>query len=293
MRVQNLYPGINPHLNSALQGEGGGWESFHAKHVADLAEHLDAILPVGYYAILEKSMQIGTFDRDTTEPLAPSARTIPDVSVYREYAASGAATSTPPIQSPTLVFPLPITSPDEPEDITAVAIYEIVEGRVPGRPVTRIELLSPANKPGHTHYASYIQKRRETLESGLCLVEIDYLHETRPILDVIPSYKHRQTNASPYYILVSDPRPTFAEGNTAYFAFGLQDALPIFALPLVGQETTSVDLGAVYTHTFVASRFVQAMTHYDQEPERFHLYSSEDQTFIRQRMVEIAQNQKD
>ncbi len=27
----NLYPGINPHLNSRLQQHNGGWKGFHSK----------------------------------------------------------------------------------------------------------------------------------------------------------------------------------------------------------------------------------------------------------------------
>ncbi len=42
---QNQYPGVNPHLNSALQQPGGGWKGFHSKHITHLAAYLDDVLP--------------------------------------------------------------------------------------------------------------------------------------------------------------------------------------------------------------------------------------------------------
>jgi len=41
---ENLCPGINPHLNSALQQRNGGWKSFHAYHLIHMADQLNAIL---------------------------------------------------------------------------------------------------------------------------------------------------------------------------------------------------------------------------------------------------------
>jgi hypothetical protein len=42
---KNLYPGINPHLNSFLQQKGGGWQSFHKDYITYLREALDVLLP--------------------------------------------------------------------------------------------------------------------------------------------------------------------------------------------------------------------------------------------------------
>ena len=66
---QNLYPGINPHLNSIIQKESGEWESFHNDHITNIREHLDATLPPGYLARTEKSLQISEI------PLLPGSRT--------------------------------------------------------------------------------------------------------------------------------------------------------------------------------------------------------------------------
>lgn len=45
---KNLYPGVNPHLNSALQAQAA-WSSFHSRHLNDLITALDHNLPDGYY----------------------------------------------------------------------------------------------------------------------------------------------------------------------------------------------------------------------------------------------------
>ncbi len=54
----NLYPGVNPHLNSYLQQPCGGWESFHGKLIGEIVLELDRTLSPNYYAVNEKSLQI-------------------------------------------------------------------------------------------------------------------------------------------------------------------------------------------------------------------------------------------
>ena len=77
---------------------------------------------------------------------------------------------------------------EEEETLTGLVIYQAGEGSVLGRPITRIELLSPANKPPGSHHEQYMVKRLETLKSGLRLVELDYLHESHPVIQALPSY---------------------------------------------------------------------------------------------------------
>lgn len=48
--MKNLYPGVNPYLNSRLQSPGGGWLSFHNSMIERLADHLHEVLPPGYLA---------------------------------------------------------------------------------------------------------------------------------------------------------------------------------------------------------------------------------------------------
>ncbi|MBI5671514.1 MAG: DUF4058 family protein [Chloroflexi bacterium] len=288
---QNLYPGINAHLNSALQNRRGAWRPFHSSHITDLTRTIDSILPAGYLAISEQSLQIS----ELIPPIGPRLRNkevIPDVTVFQTRSSTqpeGAAlamAATPP--SRTVSIEEWLTAEDF---LQGVMIYQTIEGDLPGRPVTRIELLSPANKPGGSHNAHYTAKRSETLRSGLRLVEIDYLHQTPPIMLNLPSYADGDEGAFPYSVLVSDPRPTFEQGKTDVYEFGVDDTLPIIPVPLAGEDVVLLNLGEVYNRTFASSRFFQMVVDYEQEPPHFDRYTPADQARIRDRLAAIVQSQ--
>src|SRR5688572_11724483 len=124
MTKGNLYPGINPHLNSALQQRGGGWRSFHAYYLIMIADTLNEILPENYYAKPEDSLQVMTYDSDKSPDKDSSTA---DTLIYK--------TGTPvrrrePVYSaqaatPTLTLPLPQF--DDEEELTALIIYSAPE----------------------------------------------------------------------------------------------------------------------------------------------------------------------
>jgi hypothetical protein len=286
---RNLYPRVNPHLNSFLLDEDGGWESFHASHIVDIARELDTQLPANYYAIAEKSLQISAIGLE--EEIRH--RTEPDVTIYQRGKTAASAASLMMPTAPTATLPLAGEFQDDEEDLlTAVVIYRIESGKLPGNAVTRIELLSPANKPAGSYYRQYLAKRRETLRGGLCLVEIDYLHETRPISHLLPSYPDNHQTASPYIILVSDPRPTPQKGEIRTYPFGIDDTMPIVEIPLAQKENVLVDFGAIYNRTFESSRVFRLIVNYEQEPANFQHYNDADQERIRQHMRAIAEKYK-
>jgi len=61
---ENVYGGVNAHLQSALQTPSGAesgvmmWASFHSDHVTNISEFLNERLPAGYVARTEQSLQI-------------------------------------------------------------------------------------------------------------------------------------------------------------------------------------------------------------------------------------------
>jgi uncharacterized protein DUF4058 len=60
--VKNQYVGINAHLHSFWQATGT-WNRFHNAHITHLVETLRAqLLPMGYVAEIEESLQIRRFD---------------------------------------------------------------------------------------------------------------------------------------------------------------------------------------------------------------------------------------
>lgn len=198
--MTNRYPGINPHLNSFLQQQTG-WKGFHARHRADLGAAIDPLLPDAYYIADEESLQIGIYDRTTQASIAAS-RTVPDITVYRHRNTGQPQPPTAGVSTPTLTLPVLEVADDEPDYLGSLVIYRLEAGVFPGVPVTRLELLSPANKPPGSHAEKYRLKREETLRSGLRLVEIDYLHQQPPITNGVPNYQTGDADAFPYYIAV-------------------------------------------------------------------------------------------
>lgn len=284
---KNLYPGINPHLNSLLQNEPGAWESFHADHVTDLARGIDRVLPPGYFARAEKSLQV-------SESVAATLRIgdiKPDVTVYRAARPKSASPAAVPAATPpTATLPIPETLTEE-EQLSSVVIYQAGEGSVLGRPIARVELLSPANNPSGSYYSRYMEKRLQTLQSGLRIVEIDYLHEIRLILGVLASYADSKTGAFPYSVLVTDPRPTMDKGYTHFYGFGVLDSLPVVTIPLAGADEVIIDLGPIYNTTFDGLQYYRLIVDYAQEPVNFEAYTEPDRERIRRRMAEIAASQ--
>lgn len=286
---KNLYPGINPHLNSFLQSEAGGWESFHAELIVQTRMTLDEQLPLGYLAVAEKSLQISEI---TLPALGKPSKTRPDVMIYQ----SSTRPSSPAQPSgmtalPTATLPL-LETLEEEEFLTSVVIYQAGEGSALGRPITQIEILSPANKPGGSHYPRYRLKRVEILQSGLRLVEVDYLHESRPIIASLPSYPHHEENAMPYMIMVTDPRPSFEQGQAAIYGFGVEDLIPTIPIPLAGADVQALDFGAIYHRVYASLRFCAAVVDYEQQPMHFERYSEADRARIQNKMQAIKNEVK-
>ncbi|MDZ4764288.1 MAG: DUF4058 family protein [Chloroflexota bacterium] len=283
----NLYPGVNAHLNDWLQINEGAWQTFHAEHITDLVRTVRARLPVGYTAFSEPSLQISAIRDDGGKTLA--RRSDPDVQVYQRANAPALSAGIPMATiAPTLQFDLQQILDDE-DTLNALIIYQVGEGTPFGRPVTRIELLSPANKSGGSHYAAYTAKKLESLRSGLRLVEIDYLHLFPPTLRFLPNYKKRQDGAFPYTLIITDPRPSFDKGKVYLYGIGVLDPLPTLDIPLAGADVVPVDFGAAYRVTAENSPLLQSEVDYAVDPPAFDHYTPDDQAAIRALLTDIRQ----
>ncbi|MBA3871871.1 MAG: DUF4058 family protein [Anaerolineae bacterium] len=288
---RNQYRGVNAHLQSVLQADAS-WDSFHSNYISDLAEAIDGNLPSGYLVDVERSLQIHEFHPDTGELLIRQRK--PDLTIYdternrprRGSDASGSAVAT-------LVLPLSETLPITDESFySALIIYEQQDDKRFGRPVTRIELLSPTNKSSGHGYFQYVDKRYAALNSGLRLVEIDYLHETPSPINGIPHYPNQEASF-PYYITVSDPTPSLEKGLSETYGFAVDEPIPKVDIPLAGTELLPVDFGGVYNRTFRKLQAYSYLVDYEQLPINFERYSEADQERIKRRMetVRLAQEQ--
>lgn len=282
---ENRYPGLNPHLQAALRAQGR-WRGFHTQHLSDLSRVLDAILPLGYFALTEESFQLDPIELVAAIGQKP-AETIGDVLVYGDLPTQVPPAASASATTPTLTLAVADALMVQTR-LRSVVIYRQTDA-TNAQPVTRLELLSPSNKPGGSHYAAYWHKRQQALQGGLCLVEIDYLHDMRPLDARLPSYLAGDPTATPYHILVSDPRPDYTQGKTDVYGFGVLAALPVIPVPLLGADVVMLDLGVVYGRTFSENRYYwQQAVDYSLEPADLASFTSADQASIRQHMQRIA-----
>jgi hypothetical protein len=268
-----------------LQSADGGWESFHAELIVSMAQELDRCLPSNYYAIAEKSLQISEIGLSTEY----TRRSRPDISIYQTGASGTSASMPATATAPVAILALAPVLEDEDDYLTAAVIYEVADGGVPGRPVVRIELLSPANKPPQAYYRQYAARRLQTIRSGLTLVEIDLLHESCPVIRTLPSYPDRDEGAYPYLIIVSSPHPTPEQGQMELHGFGVDTPIPAVSIPLSGSLRVILNLGSVYSGIFASSRFYRMVVDYEKEPLRFAAYTEADRERIRRWMVAIQE----
>ncbi|MBL8130267.1 MAG: DUF4058 family protein [Anaerolineae bacterium] len=288
--AKNLYPGVNAHLNSFLQVEEGAWRSFHAEHIVDLRRTLQGSLPAGYVAVSEQSLQITAIADD--ESRRERRRTTPDVAIFlsrgwqQPTAGEGVRLSVPTM---TLDLAESLDELTDEDLLSGILIYQLGEGGALGRPVTRFELLSPANKPGGSGYVQYEAKKRETLRSGLRLVEIDYLHHSAPVLPTLPRYHRGEAGAFPYTVAIHDPRPSFDQGKVYVYGIAVDAPIPSLPVPLAGADQVQVDFAAAYAATFDSSPFVAFAVDYSREPLALDRFVPEDRARIQAILVGIRQ----
>lgn len=292
--VSNQYLGVNAHLHSHWQAVGG-WSRFHTNHLVDLLRALrPLLLPLGYDADLEPSLQIRRLD-DAEPPRFPES----DLTIYdlvgerarqpRVGPAAGVAELVLPLQEG--LFGEPLSE----REYAAIGIYEYTPGKLDrGEPIVWIELLSPSNKPGGRDAQNYFDKRLAVLESGIVLVEIDYLHASAPTLRGLPSYRPRHGQpasaaAHPYLIAVIDPHPDLRRGLIHLSGFAVDAPFPVVSLPLSGDDRLRFDFGPPYRKTFEETLYGLQLIDYGELPANFEGYSAADRRRIALRMLAVAE----
>lgn len=290
--VKNQYHGVNAHLHSYWQN-ASGWNSFHGNHIADLLRLLRVqLLPLGYTAEMEPSLQIRRLDAPAGEP--ESDITIFDRDAIRPLLAP--ETFTPPAGVLVLSAPTVLQEPPVSEsEFRAVAIYERSADEIErGQPVAWLELLSPSNKGSGRDAELYRAKRSKIIHSGIVFVEVDYLHESGATLGKVASYRVRRgqpapPHAHPYRIAVINPRPDFRLGQAYISGFDVDDPIPTVAIPLNAADVLHFDFNAPYQKTFTETLYGLDSVNYAQFPIHFDRYSLADQQRIANRMLTVLQ----
>ncbi len=266
---QNLYRGVNAHLQSYAQhNQIGAWKMWHNAYINDIFNDLQPQLPRGYSLGMITSLQISEFNPDTGERIR--RRPEPDLTIY------GAASRRS----------LPIQTSDE-SYLTAILIYQIREFSNLTL-VTRIEVLSPTNKPPGGGYIQYVEKRDATLTQQIPLIEIDFLHETQPVPRSVPSYPDRDEQAHAYTIYVSDTRAGLPVGDALIYGFDVDEVLRPVMIPLAGKDAIDFDFFPAYNQTYSRLQLLQDQLDYTEPPLAFETYAPADQERIQARMAAIA-----
>jgi hypothetical protein len=278
--IKNQYLGINAHLHSLWQATGR-WNRFHNVHIAQLMMLLKAqLLPIGYTAEIEESLQIR---RLGDEPKRPKAGIlIRDLNPYRS-----SPSPIPVVGAETMVMEELIVEEEGKEHpYSAVAIYERDADEEAGEPIAWVELLSPSNKGLSKDAVLYQTKREALLRGGMVFVELDYLSETSPTFERLPDYTQQHPGATAYRLLVLDPRPELRRGLAYLYFLGVDASVPPVTIPLSAGDKIVFDFGAAYRKTFEEGLYGYDLD-YRQLPLNFERYSPADQTRIACRMVAI------
>ncbi len=285
--MTNQYPGINPHLNSALQAEGREWKEFHNIHIVHLHDLLNERLEdYGYEAKLVSGLQISTLDSENNQWQPPHSID-PDVAIISHPGSRpgsgsiyGSLSNSAAQEMPTSEA-LGVTDTDY---FNAIALHKV--GGEGSRPVAWIELLSPSNKPGEAHWGKYEAKRLALLGEGIPLVEVDYLHQTRSTILRLPQYP-KEAGSHPYKIAAHNPEPSegFEHGKTAVYSFDVNMPIPTVTIPFNDGRSVDFDFASAYDYT-LAKKYHRHID-YTQRPVNFDTYSQSDKNQIEARMYTV------
>jgi hypothetical protein len=154
------FPGMDPYLETPLY-----WSDFHHELISAIRASIRAGLPNGFVARVEERLYI----------LEATIR--PDVVVLRR-PQSGLPTAGTAVLDRALAIEPRIDAPLHVRaypDAIREAFIEIVAVNEPGRVITTVEVLSPANKRPGAGREEYRRKQADVLASDTNLLEIDLL----------------------------------------------------------------------------------------------------------------------
>lgn len=237
------FPGMDPYLESPDL-----WPDVHHGLISHIQIALTPSLRPAYVARVELRVYISDEDDPGRDAIIPDLRI--------ETVQGNGSKKRKPLSAVAVAEPLivPFLIDDEIEE----ARLEI-RHRESGALVTIIEVLSPTNKiRGSRGRTSFMEKRRETMESDVHWVEIDLLRSGSPSVTRPP------LQPSDYRILVSRA----GERNKArYWPVRLRQPLPTFGIPLRGNDPdVPLDLSKVLIATYDDAAYDLSID-YRKEPE--------------------------
>ena len=234
--MKSPFPGMDPYLETN--------PLFHELHTQILAEaqaQLQPQLRPKYVARLERHLSEGSvWDMDLGVTSLEGKE--PDLTVAASDPKPVPQESTTVLAAPTAVSEEQM-DPDELQLRRQRRIVIYVRSR-PRPAVTSIELLSPSNKAaGSVGQARYLEKRSSALHGGLHWVEIDLLRGGQR-----PACPAQLPQPFDYLAYIAQATPTGWRHHA--FGWNLRDPLPKLPIPLLGDDTVSLDMAACFTAAY-------------------------------------------
>ncbi|MCB0106275.1 MAG: DUF4058 family protein [Caldilineaceae bacterium] len=231
--VASPFPGMDPYLESP-----DIWADVHSRLINVIAEQLSPVLAPKYLAELNTQVAIEAVE-DYREVRIGA---IPDVAVTKQ-----------PISPTTGGLQILEAPAPAPKRMKVALSYEItlltlqIRRQSDKRLVAAIELLSPINKRIGPDRTKYLKKRESYFESGIHLVELDFLrrYPRMPFEDELPECDYVVMVFNAYEGLECDVWP-----------LSIRQQLPVISIPLVRPDTpVTLDLGTALRTVYERARY--------------------------------------
>lgn len=225
------FPGMDPYLENPVT-----WPDFHDALANEIRIELNKILPVPFYAHLQRRPELGVVVEGGT-----LHRIVPDLTVLRRTLHEPTPvwevdTGIPAITLPR-IKPTPSIDLRVRTDPIQHHTVEIRNAQQDHKVVTVIEIVSPSNKQPGPDRRSYEVKQTEVLSSDANLIEIDLLRSGRRLLP-FPELVAVVENLKCDYLVVVN-RSALRQNewmDYTLYPVKLREPLPCIAVPLAGQD---------------------------------------------------------
>ncbi len=231
--MRSPFPGMDPYLERH-------WPDVHQRLCTYACDALNEQLGEGLRARMGERLIV---ERE----LDPVRAIYPDVRVFEQ--APSSRPSSPATGGIAAAEPLVI---EIPVDEVRQPFVQIVDLRTGAQVITVIEFLSPSNKLPGDGRIKYQEKRREVLDAGINLVEVDLTRggerqSLYPVVNLPPEYQ------TPY---LASARRGFGSRKYEIYRIPLREPLPAIRIPLREPAADVVlDLQGLITHVYERGRY--------------------------------------
>ena len=255
------FPGMDPYLEAPRS-----WDGFRHSMVIELSAALNAALPKPLYSDIghRSEVTVRREDDDRDSYYRPDVTVAsPDV---RPHGSGGTALAEPAFELGGSVAVL------EAAEEVEVPYVEVRDMRTGHELLTVIEVLSPTNKrpPGSENRQLYDRKRRDLVEGGVSLVELDLLRTgDRGVLGEAAIAAQAKLPAIPEYVALVTRGfvPLLPTPRASLFPLWLEKSLPAIPIPLVkGEAELPLPLQPVFEAAYDAGPYRRVLDPYPPQP---------------------------